>query len=161
MSYLKCPDCGREIKLFGDSKIDSIAEKNGLNVLARMPIDPSVAELCDKGDIEKLNHEYLSGVADYIERELPDKKEISSLKIAIPTEGSDVSSHFGKCGSFTIVEIRDSEVVGRRILDTSENQHGLLPGFLAAQGVSLVIAGGWETVHARDWLQTVLKSFQA
>lgn len=68
MSYLKCPDCGKEIKLFGESKIDAVAKEMGLQVLGKMPIDPAVAELCDKGEIEKLNHSYLDSAVDYIEK---------------------------------------------------------------------------------------------
>jgi Mrp family chromosome partitioning ATPase len=41
MSYLKCPDCGTEIKIFGESKIDSIAADLGIKVLGKMPIDPT------------------------------------------------------------------------------------------------------------------------
>lgn len=54
MSYLKCPDCGKEIKVFGDSHIERIAEKRGLEVLARIPIDPRIAEACDQGRVEEL-----------------------------------------------------------------------------------------------------------
>lgn len=54
MSYLKCPDCGKEIKVFGDSHIERIAEKHGLEVLARIPIDPRIAEACDQGRVEEL-----------------------------------------------------------------------------------------------------------
>lgn len=68
MSWLKCPDCGKDIKLFGESKIEEIASKLGTHVLGRMPIDPLVAELCDKGEIEKLNHTYLDEAVEFIER---------------------------------------------------------------------------------------------
>lgn len=67
MSYLKCPDCGKEIKLFGDSQIDKIAAELGVKVLSKMPIDPHIAEACDKGEIEKVNSEYLSETVNYIE----------------------------------------------------------------------------------------------
>jgi len=70
MSYLKCPDCGKEIKLFGESKIDAIAEKLGIQVLGKMPIDPAIAELCDNGEIEKVNTEYLMDAISYIEKNL-------------------------------------------------------------------------------------------
>lgn len=143
MSCVKCPDCGKEIKLFGDSKIDAAAEKMGIKVLAKMPIDPAIAELCDNGEIEKMKYEYLTEAADYIEKKLPvNGEENHSMKIAIATEGTDVSSHFGKCENFTIVEIENAEVKGKSIINTAGNQHGLLPGFLASQDVKLVIAGG-------------------
>jgi Mrp family chromosome partitioning ATPase len=70
MSYLKCPDCGKEIKLFGESKITSVAENLGIKIRGKMPIDPSVAELCDNGDIEKINNEYLREAVQYIEKSL-------------------------------------------------------------------------------------------
>ncbi|MBE6344542.1 MAG: Mrp/NBP35 family ATP-binding protein [Spirochaetaceae bacterium] len=52
MSYIKCPDCDKQIKLFGESNIDNIAKEYGLQVLARMPIDPAIASACDSGTIE-------------------------------------------------------------------------------------------------------------
>jgi predicted Fe-Mo cluster-binding NifX family protein len=142
MSFLKCPDCGKEIKLFGDSRIDSIAKDLGLKVLGKMPIDPIVAELCDNGEIEKISNDYLSEAVSYIEKYLNTKKESKVMKIAIPTEETNVSSHFGKCENFTIVEIENSKIKGKVIVNTEGNQHGLLPAFLAAHGVNVVIAGG-------------------
>jgi predicted Fe-Mo cluster-binding NifX family protein len=143
MSYIKCPDCGKEIKLFGESKIDGIAEKMGLKVLAKMPIDPAVAELCDKGEIEKVSAGYLNEAANYIEQKFSKREqEDNVVKIAIATEGSSVSAHFGKCETFTIAEIEASKVKNKSVISTEGNQHGLLPGFLASQGVDLVIAGG-------------------
>lgn len=68
MSYIKCPDCGREIKLFGESKIDAVAEENDLKVLGKIPINPAIAELCDKGEIEKVNENYLTDAVNYIEK---------------------------------------------------------------------------------------------
>jgi len=67
MSWISCPDCGKKISLFGDSKIDQIAATLDIKVLGKMPIDPSVAELCDQGKIEKLNHTYLDSAAGYLE----------------------------------------------------------------------------------------------
>lgn len=55
MSYVKCPCCNEEIKLYGDSHIDEIAMENGLKILAKLPIDPSVAKQVDNGAIELYN----------------------------------------------------------------------------------------------------------
>lgn len=52
MSYIKCPDCGKEIKVFGESHIDAIADEFGYDLLARVPIDPAVASSVDRGLIE-------------------------------------------------------------------------------------------------------------
>jgi len=70
MSYVKCPHCSEEIKVFGDSHIEDIAKGLDIEVLGRMPIDPVLAEASDKGEIEKIEKEYLSGAVDYIEKNL-------------------------------------------------------------------------------------------
>ena len=67
MSYLKCPDCGKEIKLFGDSHIEEIAENFGYDLLARIPIDPKLTALIDKGWIEMMDNDYLDVAAQIIE----------------------------------------------------------------------------------------------
>ena len=60
-SYLKCPDCGKEIKVFGESHIDEIAEELGVSVLGKMPIDPVLADLADKGEFERACNPALDG----------------------------------------------------------------------------------------------------
>ncbi len=66
MSYFHCPDNGRDYQVFGESHIGDIAEKHGLKVLARLPIDPDIAVLCDKGTIELVEGGWLDGSADII-----------------------------------------------------------------------------------------------
>lgn len=70
MSYFKCPDCGTEYKIFGESHIDEIAEKHNIEVLGRLPIDPKVAAACDKGMIELFDGNYLDSAADRLESSL-------------------------------------------------------------------------------------------
>lgn len=67
MSYLKCSDCGKEIHPFGDSHIDSIADEHGLKVLAKLPINPDFAKVCDAGLVELFEGDYFEPVADAIE----------------------------------------------------------------------------------------------
>ena len=67
MSYVKCPDCGKEIKVFGESHIEEIAENFGYDLLARIPIDPKLTALVDKGWIEMMDNEYLDPAAQIIE----------------------------------------------------------------------------------------------
>ena len=67
MSYIKCPDCGKEIKVFGDSHIEEIAEKFGYDLLAKIPMDPEVASYVDKGWIETIKTNYLEEAANIIE----------------------------------------------------------------------------------------------
>ena len=64
MSYLECPDCGKKINVFGESKIDKTAEKYAINLTAKMPINPNFATLADNGLIEEFNGDYLNKIAD-------------------------------------------------------------------------------------------------
>jgi Mrp family chromosome partitioning ATPase len=67
MSYVKCPDCDKEIKVFGESHIEEIAEKFGYDLLARVPLDPKLTALVDKGWIEIMDNDYLDTAAQVIE----------------------------------------------------------------------------------------------
>ena len=58
-SYFKCPDCGKEIQLFGKSHIDEEAARLGLKVLGKMPVDPSLAEASDRGEFHTVKNPYL------------------------------------------------------------------------------------------------------
>ena len=58
-SYVVCPDCGKEFKIFGDSGLDALAEELDLPILGRMPIEPKLAELAD-GHFEQAENQYLS-----------------------------------------------------------------------------------------------------
>ena len=66
MSFVKCSDCGKEIKIFGDSHIDKIADEFGYDLLARIPIDPKLTALIDKGWIEMMDNDYLESAAEVL-----------------------------------------------------------------------------------------------
>jgi len=66
MSFVKCPDCGKEIKLFGKSHLDDIAEQYNIKSIARLPVDPDIAKACDDGHIELYEGEYLNNIAGEI-----------------------------------------------------------------------------------------------
>ena len=67
MSYIKCPDCGKEIKVFGESHIDEIANEFGYDLLARVPIDPAVASAVDKGMVETVYCEPMTKAAELLD----------------------------------------------------------------------------------------------
>lgn len=66
MSYVQCPDCGRKIKLYGESHVDEIAASFHLDVLGRMPIDPAIAKACDQGNIEDFSGDWLDGAVEAV-----------------------------------------------------------------------------------------------
>ncbi len=67
MSYLTCPDCGKEIHIFGESKLEATAEELNIEVLGRVPIDPTMAALADSGEFETFSNAYLDEAAGKIE----------------------------------------------------------------------------------------------
>lgn len=71
MSCVICPDCGKHIPLFGDSaSLDRAASEMGIPVLARLPLDPEIARLCDAGEIERVVCDELSPAVDQVEQML-------------------------------------------------------------------------------------------
>ena len=67
-SYLQCPDCGKKINVFGQSHLDEVAAKFNLPILARLPIDPKVAESYDSGLMETVDTAAVSGVIEAVEK---------------------------------------------------------------------------------------------
>ena len=68
MSYVKCPDCGREINVFGKSKAEEVCKEYGIELIGRMPIDEKLSSLVDHGVIELMDNDYLDSAADSVEK---------------------------------------------------------------------------------------------
>ncbi len=66
MSYVKCPDCGREIKIFGESKLEATIKDFNLEVLGRIPLDAKLAAACDKGMIELFDGDWLNKAVEKV-----------------------------------------------------------------------------------------------
>lgn len=66
------------------------------------------------------------------------------MRIAIPMAEGRLSMHFGHCEVFALLDVdpEAGKILGRKDVDPPPHQPGLLPPWLAAQGVNLVIAGG-------------------
>ena len=68
MSYFRCPDNGKDYKIFGDSHIEEIAQQYQLDVLAKLPIDPQIAAHCDAGTLEQMDFDWMDKVAVKLEQ---------------------------------------------------------------------------------------------
>ena len=66
MSYFQCDECGKKHYIFGESRVDDIAARNGVALTARMPVNPALAAACDAGMIEMFDGDWLDGMADAI-----------------------------------------------------------------------------------------------
>ena len=70
LSYFKCPDCGKIHEIFGKSNVDSVAADFGIPVTVRLPIDPDMAALCDKGEAHKLKAQDIEDKFDALTEEV-------------------------------------------------------------------------------------------
>ena len=69
MSYFKCPGCGREHAIFGESRVEALAKQFGIAHWARLPIDPAVTAMVDAGEVESVSGEHISSIVDAVEKE--------------------------------------------------------------------------------------------
>ena len=65
-SYVKCPDCGKEIYVFGESKVEAAAKEVEVPVIGKMPLDPEMAKAVDAGAFAGVLNTYLGGAEKYL-----------------------------------------------------------------------------------------------
>ena len=70
MSWFECPDCHKKHYPFGKSRLEESAKEYGLDILARLPIDPKNAQACDEGKIESIINDDAAKAADLLEEKL-------------------------------------------------------------------------------------------
>ena len=66
-SYFQCPNCGARHAIFGESSVEKAAAQLEIPVLAKLPIDPSLAAAFDAGRIENVPVNYMAQLADRLE----------------------------------------------------------------------------------------------
>ncbi len=71
-SYVKCPDCGSEIRIYGDSHIEEVAGDWNISLLGRIPMDRRFAEAADNGEIFLLEHDHLQKAQEVFARTFAD-----------------------------------------------------------------------------------------
>jgi Mrp family chromosome partitioning ATPase len=67
MSWIACPDCGKKIYPFGESRTARIAQEHSIPLLAQIPMDPALARECDTGVIELFNEDWMDGALAAVE----------------------------------------------------------------------------------------------
>ena len=71
MSYFVCPDCGKKHEIFGESRAEAVASSFGIPQVAKIPIDPVITTMVDAGEVEHVSGEFISGLVDSLEKDLP------------------------------------------------------------------------------------------
>lgn len=67
-SYLKCPDCGKQIKLFGESHVEEVAKELAIPLLGQIPLDPQMAQAADEGAFYTKEHPYLEKAVEVLKK---------------------------------------------------------------------------------------------
>jgi ATP-binding protein involved in chromosome partitioning len=165
MSGLKCPYCGKSIDLFKTDGGRLTARKEGLRLLASLPIEPEFVKRGDMGDLLYVFDECLEFTGEFnrfvdrIEeisiKEIPSRaQKLDEVKetegsltgnkiiIALPTAEGKLCSHFGHCEQFVLVETEDGVIKGKTSHASPPHEPGLLPRWLHEMGVNVIIAGG-------------------
>ena len=172
MSGFVCPHCGKEVDIFSTGGGVKLAESYGIPFLGTIPLDPDIVksgdeerpymyfysktktaerfdEIVDKAvGFEKPGVDVAkSGVAGGPPAEPHPQAENNSkevaMKFAVPTYQRKLCAHFGHCEAFALIDT-DSEgkVVNENYVTPPPHEPGLLPLWLAQQGVNCIIAGG-------------------
>lgn len=81
------------------------------------------------------------------------------MKVAISTDRNLVSAHFGRCPSYTIVELDKGKVVKRDLVQNPGHQPGFIPEFLHEKGVGCIVAGGMGRRASELFVQMGIQTF--
>ena len=68
-SFFRCPGCGGEHPVFGESTIDALGAHLSLPVLAKLPLDPALARAVDAGKVEGYEPNPMKDVAELLDKE--------------------------------------------------------------------------------------------
>ncbi len=64
------------------------------------------------------------------------------IRIAVASEGKNVTEHFGHCPAFTIFDAENGAIVREETVPNPGHKPGFLPNFLADRGVNVIVSGG-------------------
>ncbi len=168
MSGLFCPHCNQEVSLFGRDGGRKMSEHMRVPFLGSLPFEPSVVQTGDSGTplgeegtsvpflkalgkivaevvrvtteqtVSKVREDAAGGGKEAV----LSQEHFKSFKVAIPVANDVLTSHFGHCEKFSIVEVENGAIVRKEWVVPPPHEPGLLPRWLGQMQVSLVIAGG-------------------
>ena len=145
-SYMQCDKCGEKMPVFGKSHIDEISQKFGIPVLAKLPLDSSIAEAIDAGSVEMITGDWMEEAVAVLENVLSTKDEEvdnTNIKIAVTTdENKNVYGHFGSTTLFTVYTMEDGKLVEKKEIANAGTGHTSTVETLVNEGVNVLLCGG-------------------
>ena len=96
MSYLECKHCGDKNFILGESRSEEFAERLGTKLLARLPFETDIAELCDQGKIEEYQNKEISNTIETIKDTIEEQKDKTSIENIVNSAGGKLSTAWNK-----------------------------------------------------------------
>ena len=145
-SYMQCDKCGEKMPVFGKSHIDEISQKFGVPVLAKLPLDSSIAEAIDAGAVEMITGDWMEEAAAVLENVLSTEDveiDNANIKIAVTTdENKNVYGHFGSATLFTVYTMEDGKLVEKKEIANEGTGHVTTVETLVNECVNVLLCGG-------------------
>jgi len=162
MSGFVCPKCKEVTNIFKSGAGEKMAEEMDVPFLGRIPMDLGVMGSCDGGRpyVEHFGHTDTAQAFARIGKpilemdvEAPAEgateptvtpNDDGLIRVAIPIAAGKLAMHFGHCEEFALVDVdpETKEIKGTQTVSAPDHQPGLLPPWLAEQGVTTIISGG-------------------
>ncbi len=170
MSGFICPHCGKEVDIFSTGGGRKLAEHYGIPFLGSIPLDPDIVKSGDEEQLymyfysktktaEKFDEivdktmSFEKPGSDVVRKDVESKPPVDphsqdkdkevSMKFAIPTYQGKLCAHFGHCEAFAFIDTDgEGRIVNENYVTPPPHEPGLLPPWLAQQGVNCIIAGG-------------------
>jgi ATP-binding protein involved in chromosome partitioning len=154
MAGFVCPSCGQKTEIFTGRGGKEIADKFNTPFLGNIPLDPYLALTSDIGkplihsDIQSPTKNSMQAVFETLLKNIETPKTQmeakDKMKIAIPVTNGKLSSHFGHCEQFAVIDVDADKknVTNTAMLTPPAHEPGVLPKWLGEMGVNLIIAGG-------------------
>ncbi len=171
MSGFVCPTCNKTHPIFGQGGGEKLASDMEVPFLGTIPLHPQIAEGCDKARPYMMNmEEPISKAMEKIiqpilalQKEACDESQApGKLRLALPVVEGTLSAHFGHCEKFVFFDVNPNNkvILKQEQSDAPPHQPGFLPGWLAEQGVNIIIAGGMgqraQELFAQHGIQVVV-----
>ena len=96
MSYLNCKHCGDKNFILGESRSEEFAERLDTELIARLPFETDIAELCDAGKIEEYQNKEISNTIEKIKSTIKEQKDKNSIETIVSSAGGSLSPAWNK-----------------------------------------------------------------
>jgi len=166
MGYIHCPDCGATTPLFSSRQGSQAIRSLGLPLLGSLPFDPQLMAAADAGQLaetETSQSPFLQALDEVVNTILgalaqapplhrQPQREPGTLVLAVPAADDRLSAQFNQKQNFLLCTVKNGEIVEQHQATPPDFRPGLLPDWLARQGVTHIIAENLAA-NARNLLE--------